>query len=83
LLLLVFVSGAVSLYGRASVIDREAIVTAKSPDAKFEPSDSATTYFPLSEGMKVHVLENKNGWVKIGRPDGKAGWVKKGMIETY
>jgi SH3-like domain-containing protein len=31
--------------------------------------------------MKISILQSKKEWVKIRRPDGKIGWVKKSKIE--
>jgi tetratricopeptide (TPR) repeat protein len=81
ILLLVFVSGAFSLYSRVSVLEREAIVISKSAEAKFEPLDNATTHFTLYESMKTLVLESKGNWLKISRPDGKSGWIRKDSLE--
>ncbi|MFH1867785.1 MAG: tetratricopeptide repeat protein [Candidatus Omnitrophota bacterium] len=63
------------------VIQKEAIVVAEAADSKFEPLDEATTFFSLSEGEDVLVVTTKAGWVKIKRPDGKQGWVKKVTVE--
>jgi tetratricopeptide (TPR) repeat protein len=82
ILSLVLVSGAFSLYSRVSVLDNEAIVISKNAEAKFEPLDNATTHFTLYEGMKIYLLEAKDNWIKIKRPDGKSGWIKKDSVET-
>ena len=50
-------------------------------DAKYEPSQDATTYFKLSQGAEVRLLRRENGWGKIERPDGKAAWVSVDAIE--
>jgi tetratricopeptide (TPR) repeat protein len=60
---------------------REAVVIMESVDSKFEPLDNATTYFSLSEGEIVYVLQSKLYWVKIRRSDNKQGWVKKQYID--
>jgi tetratricopeptide (TPR) repeat protein len=50
-------------------------------EAKFEPSDKATTYFKVPEGAELKVLRAKDGWLKIRRTDGKTGWVPSGTVE--
>jgi len=76
ILLVLFLTGIASLYDRISLIDREAIVTVESTEARFEPLKNATSHFTLYEGMKVTVLQSRKDWSKVGRADGKAGWIK-------
>jgi tetratricopeptide (TPR) repeat protein len=79
--LIVFVLIAFPLFYRVSLLDKEAIVISRSPEALFEPLDNATEHFTLYEGMKVHMLQSKKGWNKVRRVDGKVGWVKDRDIE--
>ena len=72
---------SVSLYQRITLFEKEAVVIAESAEAGFEPVDNATIHFTLYEGMKINILQSKKEWVKIRRPDGKIGWVKKSKIE--
>lgn len=65
-----------------TVIRKEAVVTAESADSKFEPLEEATTFFSLSEGESVFVVEVNGGWAKIKRLDGKQGWVKAADLES-
>jgi tetratricopeptide (TPR) repeat protein len=81
LLLIVFTLGAFSLYGRVSLLSKEAVIISVSSDAKFEPIDSATTHFTVYEGMKVYITESKKDWNKVERFDGKAGWIMSGSME--
>ncbi|MCK5504411.1 MAG: tetratricopeptide repeat protein [Thermodesulfovibrionia bacterium] len=79
--LIVFVLIAVPLFYRVSLLDKEAIVMSRSPEALFEPLDNATAHFTLYEGMKVHMLQSKKDWYKVKRADGKVGWVRARDIE--
>jgi len=81
LLLIIFILGAFSLYGRVSLLGKEAVIISVSSDAKFEPIDSATTHFTVYEGMKVYITESKKDWSKVERFDGKAGWIVSGSME--
>jgi tetratricopeptide (TPR) repeat protein len=81
LLLIIFVFNMFSLFSRASVMDREAIVISDRPEVKFEPFESATTHFTLSEGGKIYFIQTKKDWVKIKRTDGKTGWIRSMDIE--
>jgi tetratricopeptide (TPR) repeat protein len=56
-------------------LETAAIVTENIIDAKFEPSNSSMTHFPLYEGMKVNVVREHGEWLRVRRPDGKIGWV--------
>ncbi|MFQ5454628.1 MAG: tetratricopeptide repeat protein [Nitrospirota bacterium] len=81
ILVVFLISGAFLLNNKVSHIGREAIVVTKEAKAKFEPFDSATTYFSLSEGNKIEVIEKKDDWYRIKRGDGKVGWINKAMLE--
>ncbi len=72
---------ASSAYDRASAIDKEAIIILKEAEARFEPIESATLHFGLTEGMKVQILESKPKWLKVKRNDGKSGWINKKSAE--
>jgi tetratricopeptide (TPR) repeat protein len=61
---------------------RQAIVASRQAQAKFEPFERATTYFTLSEGVKVKIISRNDGWCKIKRSDGKIGWVKKEELQA-
>ncbi|NQT06862.1 MAG: tetratricopeptide repeat protein [Candidatus Omnitrophica bacterium] len=80
LLLLVLVAGAFSFRERVALISNEGILITNEADARFEPFDRATTHFTLYEGMKVRVIERKEGWYKIKRADGKIGWIRKAAL---
>ncbi|MBF0123023.1 MAG: hypothetical protein HQL21_06425 [Candidatus Omnitrophica bacterium] len=56
-------------------------VVIKGVEAKYEPSQGATTYFKLFEGAEVRVLKREDMWLKIERSDGKAAWVSVDAVE--
>ncbi len=64
-----------------TIIQKQAVVIARSSNAKFEPFGSATTFFTLNEGEVVSEITSRNGWIKIKRIDGKQGWIKTSAIE--
>ncbi|HPB67754.1 MAG TPA: SH3 domain-containing protein [Candidatus Omnitrophota bacterium] len=53
-----------------------------STEAFFEPRPDATVHFTLKEGQTVKVLKREGAWLKIERPDQKAGWVAANTVET-
>jgi tetratricopeptide (TPR) repeat protein len=81
ILLIIFILGAFSLYGRVSMLGKEAVIISESSDAKFEPLDNATIHFTVYEGMKVYITESKKDWSKVERFDGKVGWIMSGSME--
>ena len=53
-----------------------AIVFSPSVNVKSSPADQANTLFVIHDGTKVNVLDNSNGWTKIGLANGNVGWIK-------
>lgn len=80
ILVSIFILAAVSLRSKIIYFSTGAIVISKQADVKFEPLESATTYFKLTEGSIVEMLERAENWYKIKRPDGKMGWVDKAEL---
>ncbi len=80
-LIVVLVMSLTALSRKVDNYERGAVAVAGS-DAKFEPNPSATTYFVLSEGSRVRVLDRASGWAKITRYDGKIGWVKAETVQS-
>jgi tetratricopeptide (TPR) repeat protein len=77
LLLALFILSAFALNRKINYLNKVAIVVIKEADVKFEPLENATTYFKLSEGSKVEVVEKAQDWYKIRRFDKKLGWANK------
>jgi len=71
----VFIIAFISLNSKIAYWSKGAVVVSKEADVKFEPREVATTYFKLSEGSQVEVLDKTENWYKIKRPDGKIGWI--------
>jgi tetratricopeptide (TPR) repeat protein len=61
--------------------DSCAITVVPTSDALFGPFDSATKFFTLHEGNGVIILESKDHWYRVRRPDGMVGWVRKTDVE--
>jgi len=60
---------------------KDRYVILRDTDSKFEPKQEATTYFHIYAGSIVKILKDQGIWVKMERPDGKAGWILKKDIE--
>jgi tetratricopeptide (TPR) repeat protein len=75
-----FILSAIALDRKIAYLNKIAIIIGKEADAKFEPLESATTYFKLVEGSKIEVIGKAENWYKIKRPDGKIGWVDKTTV---
>lgn len=78
--IVLFILAAVSLSSKISYLNKGAIVVSREADVKFEPVEDATTYFKLSEGNKIEIIEKSQDWYKIKRPDGKIGWIDKAAL---
>ena len=78
ILIVIFVLGFI-----AKLEDEGALeIIISSTEAKYEPREESTTYFSLTEGIKVKILEKTSDWCKVERLDGKTGWVKKQVLEN-
>jgi len=66
----------------AVAIRKEAVVTARNTDARFEPTETATTFFTLNEGETIAVISSRGEWIKVKRSDGKQGWITGSNIEA-
>ena len=60
---------------------KKGVCVVKSADAKYEPIESSTVYYKISEGAEVTVLSTRDGWRHIRRSDGKSAWVKEDTVE--
>ncbi|MBU0547207.1 MAG: hypothetical protein KJ710_04470 [Candidatus Omnitrophica bacterium] len=76
-LIVLFILSAYALNRKINYLNKTAIVISKEADVKFEPLENATTYFKLSEGSQVEVVEKAEGWYKVRRFDKKLGWANK------
>ncbi|WP_020571448.1 hypothetical protein [Neolewinella persica] len=61
--------------------DREAILVAKTADLRVAPGADATLEKSLSTGLKLRVLDEFDGFVKVSLEDGKQGWLPMGSLE--
>jgi SH3-like domain-containing protein len=62
--------------------NKDMAVVVERVDSTFEPLKESTIHFRLSEGTKVKVLEEQQGWLKIRRGDGKVGWLPVEFVES-
>ena len=82
ILIALFISGSLSLYGRISAIGKEAIAIMDQAEVKLEPFDRTPAHFTIYEGMKISVIDSKGEWIKISTSDKKVGWVHASIIEV-
>ncbi|MDB4901800.1 MAG: Tetratricopeptide repeat protein [Mucilaginibacter sp.] len=55
---------------------RQAIIFTSSVTVKSGAVERSASLFVIHEGTKVNILENNNGWMKIGLVNGNEGWIK-------
>ena len=58
-----------------------AVILDKEAEVRYEPFDSATSYFKLFQGQQALLLRQKDSWAFIRRADGKTGWLKASSVE--
>lgn len=80
LIALLFLSLFISFNRKITCLNNSAVVINQEAQSKFEPLESATTYFTLGQGSLVEVIETTPSWAKIRRQDGKIGWVHQSSL---
>lgn len=59
---------------------RAAIVMAPKAEVRFGPSDGDRVAFRLGEGLKVYVVDHREGWSRVLLVNGEEGWMKDAQI---
>jgi len=80
-ILLLFSSICFGLRLHKTQFQYKAVVMSEALEARFEPSDDATSHFTLHEGMVIEITEYQAEWSRIRRWDGKSGWLKNDVFE--
>lgn len=81
LLTVLILSGV--LYGAKHTqthIIRDAIVLAKGADVRYGPSETDQVALHLSEGIKVYVVDHREGWSRVWLINGEGGWMANDQI---
>ena len=60
---------------------RGAIVMTGKAEVRFGPSEGDRVAFRLGEGLKVYVVDHRDGWSRILLTSGEDGWIKNSQIE--
>jgi hypothetical protein len=61
--------------------DQEAVLTAKIADLRVAPGPEATLEKALSQGLKLRLLDEFDGYVKVVLDNGKQGWLPAVAVE--
>jgi len=62
--------------------DKEAVLTAKIADLRVAPGADATLEKALTQGLKMRLLDEFDGYVKVSLDDGKQGWLPAETVEV-
>jgi len=58
-----------------TISERDAIIIERNVFSRAGPSMKAVKLFALTEGEKVLIIENFDGWIKVKNEQGQAGWI--------
>ena len=61
--------------------DRTAVLTARTADLRVAPGPDATLEKALSQGLKLRILDERDGYVKVALDDGKQGWLPLAAVD--
>ena len=59
---------------------KDAIVMTEGSQVRYGPSDTDQTAFRLGEGLKVYVVDSREGWSRVLIPNGDSGWIDNSEI---
>ncbi|MEM6769811.1 MAG: hypothetical protein AAF597_04415 [Bacteroidota bacterium] len=62
--------------------DDTAVLTAKTADLRVAPGPDATLEETLTEGVKLRILDEFDGYVKVALEDGSQGYLPEGSLEV-
>jgi uncharacterized protein YgiM (DUF1202 family) len=74
----------ISLAVRVAVVERAGAAVVVAPGdtpVRFEPSPGGTEHFIVTAGSDLAVLEARDGWYLVARPDGRRGWIPADAVE--
>lgn len=66
------------IYSRSRL--QQGVVIAKAVTVYFEPSETGEIFYQLTEGDRVMIDLEREGWIQVHCQDGKKGWVKTKQI---
>lgn len=72
---------AAAIWRKVSIMGSYAVTVVPQADALFGPVETATKFFTLYEGVGVMIKDERDGWYRVRRSDGKRGWVRKDLLE--
>jgi tetratricopeptide (TPR) repeat protein len=84
IVLLVFallITGVASLQNSYLKSSNGAVIFSGTVNVKSGPKDSFKTLFVIHEGLKVHVKEQNEGWIRIELPNGNVGWISAASVK--
>ena len=58
----------------------DAMVMAKNSEVRYGPSPSDQIVFKMGEGLKVYVMDEREGWSRIYVASGETGWIQDEKI---
>lgn len=61
--------------------DREAVLVARTADLRVAPGPDATLEQSLTAGLRLRILDEFDGFVKVALEDGKQGWLPGTAVE--
>jgi tetratricopeptide (TPR) repeat protein len=69
---------------RLRTVDLRPAVVVVAPGetaVRFEPSESGTVHFQVKAGATLRRLGEREGWVQVGRDDGRRGWIERAAVD--
>ena len=81
-LLISIMSFAFAVKQRSDSLHKQsAIIFSPSVTVKASPNENSVDLFVIHEGLKVHVVQNRNYWLEIKLDDGNQGWIQKDALK--
>lgn len=73
-------ASAYKIYGE--LFHKEGVIMQPRVGVRYSPTEDGTVAFNLHRGSTVRLIRRRNGWVQVGVPGGKSGWIGSGAIQA-
>jgi hypothetical protein len=68
---------------RNNVFSHSAIVVVGEADVRNGPLDESPSVYKVRDGVEVHVIDEKDGWLQVVDSADRAGWLRRDQVLVF